>query len=1631
MNNGFLNIFLTKERKRYNRIIQTIEAGNYYDLFYMDNDHNFGLTNNKFINDILNRMERDVLNNVDLLIQMVSSNYHRTFHFMKIVLKNCPENFEKLIDKNVWGVDELIPVALDNGYIPTTDFINSHYKFFSNPKVILKLFELGYKPTNEIVERYSELFGKEEVVIKLLEMDDYVPSLKFIKSANLLSNDKLLDKIFKKVELTPEFINSPAFLGNALAQRKIIETRPDLLLNLGQGSEVFNQFCIEAFKQGNIPYEFLNNYYVNGNYLLFSKVVKQRPELIKYCKIIDSKERDKIDDLALCMGYVPSMEDVRNSEYVKKSVKLMKTVILKRPEAIKYIETRPINDSYSLNISQEDFFDLARLALDNGYIPTIKDIEDNPRLADSFDIMKVLVQEQPEVIYKLRDHTPNKEELFRLALENGFNGNMPTNNGFEDLYFSETGIMYEIEKGVNLDFKNYPNNYSINLYNYLINKGYKIDEIISLFTGSCEVMKEIISIDPNYINSVSKDLTRKEIDELSLLAIDKGYIPKVDDTIFGHGSEIAKVMVKLYPEYIDKVQLFDRIGFLVSAPFESYEEICKMAADGGFIPKLDEIGNGHGGVTTTKYNHSYDIMKKVIPLKPEIIESCDITDKEKYDELCRLAISSGYEVTNEYALTHWGKKMCSNYDLMAKFIAKNPKFILEVEITNADEMLKLIDIAINSGLVLRMLKQNDLLKLFLNVSEEKWSDYLDSYTIEALQKAKELYANNDEIHKTVNPDFLSERISSNFTKSQIEILSCYPKLQEKILKISSNSGKAKIIYEAANKYKDNLEWIPILERTLNNVISSEFANLLGSIDGKELEQKEKDNLMYLLMTDNHLDISTCDELKNIDSIRENYINTLIERNTLGSLKTAYFEKVFGIDLATAIELVNLYGKSLDGDAINSLDEKSREEFVLLENMKKIININNIDVLKYYVENINPEFTIKPDLMMTYEARLKYLFTNEFNKSFTKPTMEDKFISDIEGEKDLDIYLAAGHDGKKKCRMMITSIGAYTNMEEPDDYYASWNVDKIASHGCCCSYVGEKNLGTAEVKYCCLGFTDYELGSLQLSGPYDLCSTSSEDSYEIEAMYESQFLLPDDVLDYTRHTHNETVWERRSISNGKLFKKQPSYIVYFVDNFEDRLSDNEAMRQWESVKKAAENFAVEVDGVKKPLPIMVVEREKIAKSQHEIIQTKLNEFETTYEPKLIKEIISDYESNYAGNRQFHLNISDTYFPKHIELSDSVVGKIIKKITELCEIEPKKAIQCLYELEKAVRNEQEKYNNTKHGVGQSLPSFNIEEALIEINKLKSNFKINKDSIFVMVKDCDKNLRQFNNDDASKITQELLNSQLSSEEVESLLFKSDLSATIALYENEIKDEKINNRLKVHGQRHVKNVLLFSALIGQELVSDPHDLELLLLSAKYHDIGRITDAHEEHSKAGAQIAIEKLKDKCSLEDLAIISTIIEFHEVYRNQPFTDDKFLEIARNNGVPYEEMKRVRQLAEILKDADALDRTRFINKARLNPDFLQYDFSKKLIKFSASLQEKYALEDLLEFNCTNEINALLQIYTPQEVLRTIRHSTRGSLRVEDIQAFIKSWADSCVQKNSELQDMLNESSNTMEVRVDYGK
>ena len=283
------------------------------------------------------------------------------------------------------------------------------------------------------------------------------------------------------------------------------------------------------------------------------------------------------------------------------------------------------------------------------------------------------------------------------------------------------------------------------------------------------------------------------------------------------------------------------------------------------------------------------------------------------------------------------------------------------------------------------------------------------------------------------------------------------------------------------------------------------------------------------------------------------------------------------------------------------------------------------------------------------------------------------------------------------------------------------------------------------------------------------------------------------------------------------------------------------------------------------------------------------------------------------------------------------------------------------------------------------------------------INKHSNIFVASTCDGHSKQFYKTDADNVSPELLDVQMTSFDVLKLLKEANLIDIILKYEQEIWDEGINRHLVAHGTRHIKNVLFYTALVGQTVIKDEHDFELMMLSAKYHDVARKIDGHEIHAEPSARIMVERLKDKYSPLDIGIIKTCIEFHEVPRDIPEVDQVFLDIAKNNGIPSEMLDKVRTMAEVLKDADALDRTRFVNRARLQPRFLKFDISKRLIKFAAELQETYALRDLKKYHCDEAISVLLQRDTPQELLREIRYE-EGIHR--DIRRVINVKARACL-------------------------
>lgn len=1634
------------------KLLNSNQITKFINYINKDLNNSFCLTNSKYIQRVENLLAEKIKNNPELVFIIIDANCFGMEKYIKLAI-NSGLDTNKLFEKYFWNMqvfntimnikvnyvesflnsyligEEHVLHAIKKGYIPSLDVMKT-YKIFDNEKIINELLEKGFMPPDEIIKSFS-------VFKKGLSMQ------------NLLNkNHKPTDE-----EIKDFYINYP----NALM--KIIEKYPEKVLLIPLSSSVFTRAWLTAIKKEFLPEAEIKKYNIAGNYLLMSKVIKSKPDYIKYSQVVDNKEQMKLDSLALAMGYVPTKNEVIANEYIKKSFILMQSAINHRPEIIKYIEGRPLEGSYSLNIKQEDFYELARLAISNGYIPSPEDIEKNPRLADSFEIMKKLIERNFQQIEKCRidsysDRDINK--LCEIALKKGYkvNKNTPSfiiknEQVFKNDFIKSPGIIVP-SYGYGA---NYKNNYSLELYQYFISNGFNVSNIkiaqlikknynqnlienikdrmqsfasvnefyntnmpenlinnwqidkmldcfIMLFSSNYDVIKLMIKEAPELIASncfLTSEFNREQIDELCQIAINNGYDPKEDDEIFGKGVESIKIMLKKFPDFIYKVKLSD--GFLFNAtPIPEYDEICQLAVDNGFKPNTSKMLNGQ----YIMFNKSYAIMKLVIETNPDLIEYCLVEDKLKYDELCKESIKKGY-IPTDYAITHFGK-ISSNFDIMKIAVEKDYKHIFNSKLTDISELEEIINVAIKNGLDIKSLSQNRLLELFLPLPIESCKRYLNDEQLNLINNGKEFYKSNDEISNTLNPNFLSITTKEKFTNTQIEILSCYPKLQEEIIKfnLDQDNIKAKIVYNIVSNFSRNMEWISLLEKIIDNINNSNFIDLFNDLENINLSDKDYKNLLHLIISNNNLDISSYEELKNYDQCRKEYINLLIQRNTVGSLKTAYFEKLFGINLAQATELVKNYCESINENNLQDLSQEDKLLFSILLQIEEVININNLEILKKYVESVSMIET-SSNLLITFESKIKKVFTDKINKSLTEPLEKNK----INTEDNLDIYYAAGKDGNEQMRLMITSIGAYTGMSEPDDYYASWNMSKIASHGCCCSYVGESNLGTAEVKYCCFGFTDYEPGALLMSAPYDLCSMSTKDSYDVQSLYSPQFLFPNDILNNTRHTHNETVWERRNIDkNNQISKKQPSYIVYFVNNFEDRLNDENSKKQWESVKKAAANFAIN----NKPLPIMVVEREKIAKYQKLKIEQMSEVFRTTANKDLIEDIVVTFENNYAGNRKFHSDIIEKYFSQNTETGNEAINNIFNVIEDLIITNREKAYECIMELEKVILKEEKKYKNMNHGVEQALPSFNLENVLDKIKNIKTDLSNSKKSTIEILGQLNISDWQFKKTDIEKIGTKLTSEQLSSDEVLKSVLNSQNMPLIINAEKEINSSQINAGLKVHGSRHIKNVVLYSTIIGSEMLSKKQ-LSLLIDAAKYHDSARISEGYEMHAERSANLAATILKDRYTPSELSVILAAIEFHEVEMiNQ---EKEFEKISNKYNLLEQDLSIAKTICKILKDADALDRTRFINDARTNPQFLNFDYSKKLIKFASEVQDTYALEDLKQYNCDEQISILLQKFTPQEILRTIRHN-KNNMTLIDAQKFLDSWVK---QEKIEILDMQN--------------
>ncbi len=156
---------------------------------------------------------------------------------------------------------------------------------------------------------------------------------------------------------------------------------------------------------------------------------------------------------------------------------------------------------------------------------------------------------------------------------------------------------------------------------------------------------------------------------------------------------------------------------------------------------------------------------------------------------------------------------------------------------------------------------------------------------------------------------------------------------------------------------------------------------------------------------------------------------------------------------------------------------------------------------------------------------------------------------------------------------------------------------------------------------------------------------------------------------------------------------------------------------------------------------------------------------------------------------------------------------------------------------------------------------------------------------------------------------------------------------------DDSILFASPIHGPGHIYRTLCHGAFCALEEPLSPQDTRLLLLACAYHDVGRENDTLDElHGWRAAQRlpAITGLTG----EDLKLVQAAVDAHS-------RSDAALG-PTVEGYHLADLRRGLTLAELLKDADGLDRVRIWD---LNPAYLRRETSRQRAAFAKELYLRY--------------------------------------------------------------------------------
>lgn len=863
---------------------------------------------------------------------------------------------------------------------------------------------------------------------------------------------------------------------------------------------------------------------------------------------------------------------------------------------------------------------------------------------------------------------------------------------------------------------------------------------------------------------------------------------------------------------------------------------------------------------------------------------------------------------------------------------------------------------------------------------------------------------NEKVYTSLNYEFFQDTYHSLYMDDSYEKLLRllnYPEIQKGIIEIGRHKtkygtidlelGKKKIellskILDRATIYCDEKydDWVTYYNRVIavfnkNPDMYGYFATVQDQLDDELLEI-----LTCYTLGDHAFKLKLIDELKMIDDIREENVKKWLNSYDKQLRDEATFERAFGISANIGNSLYEQLGRCvIEGE--KTFDQRIVVFFKLLD---KLCNGENGCMFYNLQHRQNKDTILNPREVINLAQIIKRKIVSEYNKAIYSYKNKDE--SDQIDE--VPIYKVAGEDGSTPFNMIIHSYAAYGTTARYSEGYSfrdEWNRPDINNHGICTSFIGNNLLATAEIKTVVYGFDDFEPSALLLSNKNDMWSQNTSFDVSTEEGYKSEYFLPKDMIRHTRYGYNEMVFER--IVDGK--KREPSYIVLFCDDYEKsksaylkykkkgRYDTDEFFVQQPRMKetKEADIFYNSIKAAQEfGIPIVVIEKEKIAKKEQQRILSRIRDFK--YDDKLNREEINEYlydtlssiESNakaYAASEEKYQELFDK------RLANKALNAFRKKIDMYIDSDPLISLMLIEELEDLIETMNKSVSSAK-----TFDMYNLKKELETKKKevLESyNYPNHIGDLLSNKIHDEQNLLEYNQVMKDKINLE----QIPISEALKLIKKEHYNKML-LTISEISDDNLYDKNDIQLNRHVENLILFSTIIASQMELSDEDLDILLTSALYQNYNNL----------------DYLKSKYPDKDISMIEAVLYLNQ--KNKTKTDIE--DVCNAVGIDEKDentINRIITISKCLQDANTLENTRnIVNDKTISVDMLNFDASKRYIKFAMQLNEYYAYQDVI--NLTNTKPELYQVITnslsisksPKKILQEYQSDNNTSNKEE---------------------------------------